>query len=44
MKRQRRSLCFIALCQEAWDVIRKPYKTFNEKENRPKSFPRDCLP
>ncbi|TKJ37420.1 MAG: hypothetical protein CEE38_07930 [Planctomycetes bacterium B3_Pla] len=25
LKRQRRSLCFLALCREAWDVIRKPY-------------------
>ena len=25
MKRQRRTLCFPAICREAWDVIRKPY-------------------
>ena len=26
-----------------WVLIRKPYKTPNKKENRPKAFPRDYL-
>jgi hypothetical protein len=38
LKRQRRSLCFLVVCKKAWDVIRKPYKTHNKKENWPNSF------
>jgi len=25
LKRQRRTLCFLGLCPEAWDVIKKPH-------------------
>jgi hypothetical protein len=42
LNRQHRSLCFLALCREAWDVIRKPYKT-PDKKNWPKSFPKSYL-
>jgi hypothetical protein len=43
LKRQRRPLCFLDLCREAWDVIRKPYKNSNKTKIRSKSFPKDYL-
>ena len=33
LKRQRRCLCFLDLCREAWDVIRKPYKQCSAVRN-----------
>ncbi len=43
LTRRRRSLCFLALCREAWDVIRKLHKAPDKKEDRPESLPRDYL-
>ena len=43
LKRQHRSLRFLALCREAWDVMRKPYKTLDKKEDRRKCFQKGLL-
>ena len=42
LKRHCRSLCFLDLCREAWNVIRKPYiRCYDEEEMSKKINPKD---
>jgi hypothetical protein len=36
LKRQHRSLCFLALCREACDVMRKPDKRYSQSNIQPR--------